>query len=119
MTLPELIETEDALDEVLTRPTPALVESIKRLTSPLVILGAGGKMGPTLAVLARRAADAAGHSLDIVAVSRFSDAQKRDWLETRNVRTLADDLMDRGAFASLPDADNVIYLVGLKFGTSQ
>jgi nucleoside-diphosphate-sugar epimerase len=119
MTLPEHIETEDALDEVLTRPMPALVESIKALTSPLIILGAGGKMGPTLAVLARRAADAAGHPLDIVAVSRFSDARKRDWLEARQVRTIACDLMARDAFAGLPDTDNVIYLVGLKFGTAQ
>ncbi len=119
MTLPELIETEDALDEVMTHPMPALVESIKTLSSPLVILGAGGKMGPTLAVLARRAADAAGHSLDIVAVSRFSDALKRDWLESQRVRTIASDLMAREAFAKLPDADNVIYLVGLKFGTTQ
>jgi nucleoside-diphosphate-sugar epimerase len=119
MTLPELIETEDALDEVMTRPTPALIDSIRTLTSPLVILGAGGKMGPTLAVLARRAADTAGHPLDIVAVSRFSDARKRQWLEARQVRTIACDLMVRDAFASLPDADNVTYLVGLKFGTAQ
>ncbi|HVU14032.1 MAG TPA: NAD(P)-dependent oxidoreductase, partial [Phototrophicaceae bacterium] len=105
-------------DEVLTRPQPALIEFVKTLTSPLVILGASGKMGPTLAVLARRAAEAAGHKLDVIAVSRFSDARSRDWLEVRGVRTLACDLFERESLKTLPDSDNVIYMVGLKFGTS-
>ncbi|NRB28104.1 MAG: epimerase, partial [Roseibacillus sp.] len=60
-----LIETEVALDEELTAPRPVLVDAIRELRSPLVILGAGGKMGPSLAVLARRAAEAAGHELEV------------------------------------------------------
>lgn len=116
--LPDLIQTEDALDEIMTRPRPALIEFIRSVRSPLVILGAGGKMGPTLARLARRAADAAGRPLDIIAVSRFSDARARQQLESHRVQTLSSDLLDRSAVARLPDADHVIYLVGLKFGTT-
>ncbi len=116
---PELIETEEQLDEMLTRPCAALVEFIKTLSSPLLILGAGGKMGPTLAVLARRAAETAGHRLDVVAVSRFGDAKSRLWLEERGVKTMSCDLLEEQAVARLPDAAQIIYLVGLKFGTAQ
>jgi len=116
--LPELIETEEALDEVLTRPRPCLIDFVKTLKSPLLVLGAGGKMGPSLAVLCRRAADAAKHKLEICAVSRFSNPTIRPWLEARGVKALECDLLEREALRQLPDADNVIYLVGLKFGTS-
>ncbi len=117
--LPEWIETEEDLDEVLTRPSPALVDFIRTLTGRLVILGAGGKMGPTLAVLAQRAAQAAGHPLEVVAVSRFSDPQSRRLLEAYGVHTHAGDLLQATDLAQLPDAANVIYLVGMKFGTAQ
>jgi hypothetical protein len=117
--LPDLFRNEEELDELLTRPRPALVDFVRTLKSPLLVLGAGGKMGPTLAVLAHRAALAAANPLDIVAVSRFSDERSRRWLETRGVRTLALDLLDPGVSAQLPDAENVLYLVGLKFGTAQ
>jgi nucleoside-diphosphate-sugar epimerase len=117
--LPNLIETEEALDELLTRPRAELVQCIQSVRSPLMILGAGGKMGPTLAVLARRAAEAAGHKLNVVAVSRFSDATARRWLEARGVQTLGCDLYDPEATKRLPQAEDVIYLVGHKFGTTQ
>jgi len=114
-----LIHTSEQLDDLLTRPSQALSDWIGTVTSPLVILGAGGKMGPTLAVLAQRAATVAGKRLDVVAVSRFSDTTTRDWLESKGVRTISCDLLDRDAWPSLPDAKDVIYLVGLKFGTSE
>ena len=114
----KLIDTEDALDEVLTHPRTTLVEFIKTLSSPLVILGAGGKMGPTLCVLAHRAAEAAAHPLEVIAVSRFSDEHTRRWLEARGVQTLTCNLLDRTLLAQLPDSENVVYLVGLKFGTA-
>jgi nucleoside-diphosphate-sugar epimerase len=114
----ELFQTENELDELLTRPRPDLITSVKRLCSPLVVLGAGGKMGPSLAVLARRASEAAGHPLEIIAVSRFSDIQARWWLEARGVKTLPLDLLNKDDVAKLPDTANVLYLVGLKFGTS-
>ena len=109
---------EDSLDEVMTRPRPELVAFIGQIRSPLVILGAGGKMGPSLAVLARRAAAQAGQALEVIAVSRFSDPRARDWLEARGVRALSLDLMERSAYRELPDSENVVYMVGLKFGTS-
>jgi hypothetical protein len=117
--LPERLESEEHLDEFLTTPSAALVGFIQTVSSPLLILGAGGKMGPTLGALARRAADAAGHSLDIIAVSRFTDERARQWLETRGVKTMSCDLLDERVVATLPDAQNLIYLVGLKFGTAQ
>lgn len=116
---PTTIGDEPALDEVLTRPREELVRSIRSLASPLVILGAGGKMGPTLALLAKRAADAAAHPLEICAISRFSDAASRDWLERNGIRTIACDLLAREELARLPDSTNLVYLVGLKFGTQQ
>jgi nucleoside-diphosphate-sugar epimerase len=116
---PATIENELALDELLTRPRPELIQFIKSVHSPLVILGAGGKMGPTLAGLARRAAQAASHPLEILAVSRFSDPNARRWLEARDVRTSSCDLYDPTATRQLPESENVLYLVGQKFGTTQ
>ncbi len=113
------IQTEAELEEVLTRPRAVLVEWIRQVASPLVILGAGGKMGATLAVLARRAAEAAGHPLEIVAVSRFPGESTIQWLEGRGVRTWRADLLEREQVRLLPPAASVIYLVGLKFGTAR
>jgi nucleoside-diphosphate-sugar epimerase len=94
-----------------------LIEFIRTLNSPLVILGAGGKMGPTLALLARRAADVAGHDLEIIAVNRFHEESRRQWLEERGIRTLRRDLLTSEDLKRLPDAKNLVYLVGMKFGT--
>lgn len=113
---PDLIRSESALDDVLTQPTPALVEFVRGLQGPLVILGAAGKMGPSLAVMAKRAARTAGNNLDIFAVSRFTDPSATAWFEERGIKTLICDLLD-GNLKRLPDAPNIIYLVGLKFGT--
>jgi nucleoside-diphosphate-sugar epimerase len=113
------MDTEDQLNEALTQPRPVLVEFIRKVASPLVVLGAGGKMGPTLAVLARRAADSAKHPLDVIAVSRFSDSGARSFLEDRGVKTLAADLLRREELKKLPDSANIIYMAGLKFGTSE
>jgi nucleoside-diphosphate-sugar epimerase len=117
--IPDLITTEEQLDDLLTRPRPVLMDFIKSLAGPLIILGAGGKMGPTLAWHARRAAEAAGHPLDVFAVSRFTDKPVRRWLEDRGVQTLSIDLLDREALAPLPEANEIVYLVGRKFGTSE
>ncbi|MBX3441098.1 MAG: NAD(P)-dependent oxidoreductase [Planctomyces sp.] len=116
---PERIATEAELDEVLTTPSPELVEAVRDLSSPLVLLGAGGKMGPSLALLARRAADAAGIPLSIVAASRFRDAAGRDWLESHGIGTQKCDVLNLDDLERLPDAANVLYLVGQKFGTQQ
>ena len=115
---PGVIRNEAELDEFLTRPAAALAESIRNISSPLMVLGASGKMGPTLAVLAHRAAQAANHPLQVVGVSRFNDNGARRWLEERGVKTIACDLLNRADAARLPDAAHVLYLAGLKFGTA-
>jgi len=116
---PEYIRTETELEEVLTRPSEALSAYIRKLSSPLVIIGAGGKMGPTLAGMAKRAAAVVAYPLEVIAVSRFSDAQARAWLEHQGVRTISCDLLKPTLLQSLPDAQNIIYLAGLKFGTGK
>ena len=113
------VRTEAELEDALARPRPILIKAIRSVQTPLLILGAGGKMGPTLAVLARRAADEAGHPLRIIAVSRFSDGRAREWLRGHGVEVCEADLLERESFARLPEAENIIYLVGLKFGTAQ
>jgi nucleoside-diphosphate-sugar epimerase len=117
--LPETIHTEDELVEVMTRPSPALIEFIPTLQSPLVILGAGGKMGATLALLAKRAAQMSGIPFDILAVSRCSDQRVLKSLQAGGVRALSADLLDPAVYARLTDTHNLIYMVGLKFGTTQ
>lgn len=115
---PTHIASEDILVDMMTRPTPALLNEITRIENPLVVLGAGGKMGPTLCKLARRAADQAGHQLDVIAVSRFTDKQVEAELQQDGIHTLRADLMDPAAYQQLPSSKNIIYLVGLKFGTA-
>jgi nucleoside-diphosphate-sugar epimerase len=118
--LPDYIQTSEELDFFLSRPTARLRQSIGKFSSPLVIVGAGGKLGPTLAVMARRAADEAGCALRVMAVSRFANsAPARAWLEQRGVSTISCDLLRPDAVRQLPDSENVIHLVGQKFGTGK
>jgi hypothetical protein len=109
---------EDALNARLSRPTPALVTSLAQTQGDIVVLGVGGKMGPTLAVMARRALDANNDRRRVIGVARFSDAGARDYLNAHGVETAACDLLDREAVAQLPQAPNVIYMAGQKFGTT-
>jgi len=118
MNLPNFIESEDQLDELLTTPSTALVEVVRTLADPLIILGAGGKMGPSLALLARRAAQQVQSHIRIIAVSRFSDPNSRLELEKGGVETHSADVLNRDQLQTLPDSANVVYLVGMKFGTS-
>lgn len=109
---------ESALEEELSRPGAAVVEAMGSLGGDLLVLGAGGKMGPSLARLAARALAEAGARYRVTAVSRFGDAGLRASLEQDGVTTLAADLLAPGAVAALPDAPNVVFMVGQKFGTS-
>ncbi|MEU0835898.1 NAD-dependent epimerase/dehydratase family protein [Streptomyces sp. NPDC005969] len=111
---------EAALEERLATPSPALVADLGRLEGDLLVLGAGGKMGPSLCRLARRALDAAGRTdTTVYAVSRWSDTSAAEELEGAGVRTVAFDLMDPAAdLAELPDAGNVVFMVGAKFGSA-
>lgn len=115
---PATVADEQQLDELLTQPDEALVQAAQHWQSPLLVLGAGGKMGPSLAVLAQRACVAAGRSVEVIAVSRFREPESRRWLEERGVRTLGADLRVPAAVADLPATTNLIYLVGMKFGTA-
>lgn len=117
--LPNRIANEDELERLLSRPSPFLVEFVKNLEGPLLILGAGGKMGPTLALLARNAAKDAAHQLRVIAVSRFNDQSLVARLNQNGIETIRADLLDRQQVRTLPESPNILYLVGLKFGTTQ
>ncbi|MBX3735038.1 MAG: NAD-dependent epimerase/dehydratase family protein [Verrucomicrobiae bacterium] len=117
--LPDRIVNEPELDRILGEPGPELVRFIRTVSSPLVILGAGGKMGLTVASMARRAAVAAEHPLEVVAASRFEDPATRRRFNEEGIRTEAVDLLHPDSLRHLPDAANIISLVGLKFGTAQ
>lgn len=106
------------LEELLSRPTPGLVEALGRLDGDILVLGAAGKMGPTLCRMARRASDEAGTTRRVIAVSRFSNADERQKLEACGVETIAGDLLDEAFLRSLPDAPNVVYMAGMKFGAT-
>ena len=116
---PEVIADEAQLEELLTTPSPELIEFAATLTGPVIVLGAGGKMGPTLAVRAQRAIVKAGADSEIIAVSRFSNPVARNWLDERGVKTISADLLRQESLDELPDAETIIYLIGSKFGTSQ
>ncbi|MGH9768069.1 MAG: NAD-dependent epimerase/dehydratase family protein [Blastocatellia bacterium] len=112
------IENEQQLEERLSTPNDKDIALMRRLSGDVTLLGAGGKMGPSLAKLARRASDAAGTQRRIIAVSRFSDRQSRGDLEDVGVETLSCDLLDRDEVAKLPDCENVLFLAGRKFGSA-
>ena len=114
---PAAIADLAALEALLSEPTPRLIEALTRVEGDIVVLGAAGKMGPTLARMARQAADAAGSERRVIAVSRFT-AGGREALESHGVETIACDLLDENAVAALPDAPNVIYMAGRKFGST-
>jgi nucleoside-diphosphate-sugar epimerase len=113
-----LIQTEAELEDLLSRPSEADQAALRALEGDLLILGAGGKMGPSLARLARRAADQAGVSKRIVAVSRFSDAAAEKLLRESGVETIRADLLDFDRLGALPNAENVIFMAGRKFGSA-
>ena len=111
--------TEEELEELLSRPTAGVVDALRASPGDVVVLGAGGKMGPTLARMVRRGADQLGDGREVVAVSRFSSTHAMTQLEAWGVRAVRADLGDRDALAALPDAPNVIYMAGQKFGTRE
>jgi nucleoside-diphosphate-sugar epimerase len=112
-----MIRTIAELEEQLSRPTEADVTALANLQGDLMILGAGGKMGPSLSLLARRAADQAGVRKRITAVSRFAEEALRRQFSVHNIETIACDLLEPGVLAKLPDAGNVIFMAARKFGT--
>ena len=108
---------DDELEEALSRPTGEVVDALRRCPGDVLVLGAGGKMGPSLTTMVRRAADVLQDGRTVTAVSRFSAATAAARLERAGVRVLRAELGDRAALDRLPDAPNVIYMAGQKFGT--
>src|SRR5882672_9968462 len=116
--LPATIEDEAHLEELLSRPSPADVAFAREVADDIVVLGAGGKMGPSLARRVRRALDAAGVNRRVLAVSRFSEPGLAGALEHDGIEAVACDLLESDQVERLPPALNVLYLAGRKFGST-
>ena len=106
------------LEDLLSEPSEGAVEAMGRLSGDLLLLGVGGKMGPTLARMARRASEAAGVRRRIIGVSRFSAGPLEARLHEHDVETIRCDLLDPAQLAQLPDAPNVLFMTGMKFGST-
>jgi len=107
----------DGLEELLSRPPDSVVQTLQTLDGDLVFLGVGGKMGPTMARMARRAFDLAGVKHRVIGVSRFRNPAVRQRLEDAGIQTQVADLLDERAVRALPDAAGVVSMSGYKFGT--
>ena len=112
--LPERFDGIEALEAFLTRPGPELVADIAGVDGDILILGAGGKMGPTLARLARNAAP----DRRVIGVARFSEPGLQQALAAHGVETITADLLDRNALERLPRVRNVVFMAGRKFGAT-
>jgi nucleoside-diphosphate-sugar epimerase len=115
-----LLQTESDLEECLSRPTLLSLRAANELDGDLLVLGMGGKMGPSLVRLARRSLDEAGRKdVRVIGVSRFSSGGLREELERDGIETIACDLLDPAARAELPSAPNVLLMLGHKFSAGE
>lgn len=114
----ELPVSDQAVDELLSRPTPELLNSLQQISGDILILGVGGKMGPTLAMMARRALDQLGRNDKVIGVARFTNPEAGRKLQDAGIETIKCDLLEQDQVAKLPDAANVIFMAGHKFGAS-
>jgi nucleoside-diphosphate-sugar epimerase len=112
------IENSEQLEEVMSRPTPEVVEAMGEIAGDLLILGVGGKMGPTLAKLAKRAIDESGSSKRVIGVSRFSTPDLQADLNQAGIETIPCDLLNETELQGLPEVPNVIFMAGRKFGST-
>lgn len=108
---------EKQLDALLSTPSEALIKDMATLEGDIIILGAGGKVGPTLSIMAKRACEAAGTGKRVIAVSRFSDPIVVNLLNENGVECISCDLTDMAQVAQLPKVQNVVFMAGKKFGT--
>src|SRR5262245_5740122 len=113
-----LINTVAELEDVLSTPTSPDVAAVEDMDGDILILGAGGKMGPSLAKLIRRAILESKRRKRVIAVARFSDPRIRRDLDAAGIETISCDLLAPDALDKLPDAENVIFMAARKFGTS-
>jgi nucleoside-diphosphate-sugar epimerase len=112
--LPASFRDEAHLEEFMSTPTSGLVNDLAQIDGDIAVLGVGGKVGPTLAMMAKRAAP---HKR-VIGVARFSDVDVKRRLEAAGVETISCDLLDRDSVSRLPQIKNVVYMAGKKFGTS-
>jgi nucleoside-diphosphate-sugar epimerase len=110
--------TLEQLDDWLSTPDARVVQTLSDLDGDIIVLGVGGKMGPTLARMAKRGSDQAGVKRRVIGVSRFSSDESRKQLEAWGIETITSDLLDEDAVQRLPDAPNVVYMAGFKFGAT-
>jgi nucleoside-diphosphate-sugar epimerase len=115
---PPSIRDVDQLEDLLSEPSATAIDAMRTVAGDVIVLGVAGKMGPTLARMARRALDASGRSGRVIGVARFSDPEQRQTLERQGVETIACDLLDPSSLSRLPDAANVLFMAGRKFGST-
>jgi len=113
-TLPEKFRDVDHLEDVMTSPSPQLIADLDKVAGDIIVLGVGGKIGPTLARLAKRAAP----QKRVLGVARFSEKGLRERLTGAGVECIEADLLDRAQVEKLPRLPNVIFMAGMKFGAS-
>ncbi|MFO7636632.1 MAG: NAD(P)-dependent oxidoreductase [Clostridia bacterium] len=113
------MKTIKELDVFMCRPSSALIQDIRTMKGNVLVLGAGGKMGPTLCKLLANAVKEAGTSHQVTAVSRYTDDAVVKDLDDHGIHVIKADLLDDEALQRLPDVENVIYMAGRKFGTSE
>ena len=111
------MNSSQELLERITRPSPRLIDDIAKISGDIMIVGAGGKVGPSLAVTARRACEAAGLTKRILAVSKLDDPAAAETMRHWGVQVVEADLLDSQQLDALPEMDNILFLAGRKFGT--
>ena len=116
--LPPSITGVAELEALLSDPPQYVVDLMRQIEGDLIVLGVAGKMGPTLAVMARRASDLAGTKRRVIGVARFSSGNAEAALQAHGVDTIRCDLLGEGALDRLPDAPNVVFMAGRKFGST-
>lgn len=116
---PEKITNENQLEELLSRPAEETVELFKKLDGDIIFLGIAGKIGPSLAHMAKRACDKAGIKKRIIGVSRFRSEEEKVQIESFGIETIRGDLLNREFLESLPKVKNVFFLAGMKFGSEE
>lgn len=114
----KVIDSEEDLDNILSEPTSLVIEMMKEISGDIIILGVAGKMGINLGMMAVKAAKLAGVDKKVIGVSRFSNPQSREVLERAGIETIACDLLNKEDVDRLPDAENVVFMAGKKFGTA-
>jgi len=112
------IRTFDQLENAISEPSQSVIDALGRLEGDIMFLGAGGKIGPSLVRMAKRASDAAGKSRQIIAVDVFPNLTLQSQMAALGIKTIQCDMLAREQLNALPDAQNVVFMVGMKFGAT-